>query len=247
MSGYSVFLRAIDAPEPERLVAAFSACASLTPADAPVFARNAFGILVENLPRGEADHLHELLQAEGVETVVVDSAVGRLTEPFHLKRASTGPDGFVTFSVYDQTQTWAWENLMVVAAGRVRMEETRSRKVEGNLPTELCKKGERKYWQAAVDHVLLDLVFGFPLKRFRMDSRAFSDPVAADDPVPGSNIEFLALIKRICRHAANASRNRGVRQLLATDALEFAYPARLHFERETAWHLRHDWGEGHGC
>ncbi|MBI3881911.1 MAG: hypothetical protein HY301_17850 [Verrucomicrobia bacterium] len=68
---YAVVQTTLELPDVEQLKRAFTGLKNLTPADAHILGRDAFGVLVKNLEAEDATRLQGALRAQGIETELV--------------------------------------------------------------------------------------------------------------------------------------------------------------------------------
>ncbi len=242
---YAVLQKELDAPSAEQLRRAFRALPELTDGDGASMSRDAFGILVDGLSLENATILQRALQAEGVETELVDQEdLIPLPPAKRLQRADPAPEGLIVHSHLGPQPPTDWSHVILVAAGRVRLTQFRRTERErivyrrvgraGAFPiylTDVSHKEERNF--KLVVEILLDIAparYQITADRFRYN---YLGPRLQTDWTQN----YASLVRDIVRYAARATINRGAQSLRKDPNAIFQYPTRHAFEEEIVWLL----------
>src|SRR5580693_8641542 len=127
----SVMQKNLEPPTMEQLKQAFCKVPGLTAVDAAIFSRDAFGILARSFEPERAQALRSALAAQGVETEVVeDASLPVLPEARLVHRIDCTPDALVIYDPLGRSFPLKWENVMLIAAGRVNLVEFKDIRTE---------------------------------------------------------------------------------------------------------------------
>ena len=89
---YAVVQKSLELPDIERLKAAFRGIPGLTEVDAYTIGKDAFGVLVKGFTHENASRLVSGLQAQGIETEVVEeSSLPKLPQGPNTTRVASPP------------------------------------------------------------------------------------------------------------------------------------------------------------
>src|SRR5260370_7343949 len=121
----AVMQKDLSVPPVEGLKRAFRSVKCLIQYDAVVLANDAYGILVKHLSCEDAATLQGALQAEGVQTEIVDErSLPTLPTTKFVHRLDCLPESLLIYDPLGRGFPLEWPHVMMVAAGRVRLEET---------------------------------------------------------------------------------------------------------------------------
>ncbi len=124
MSRYSILQTSLKKPGAEAVRRAFTRVSFLTPADASIILRDAFGILFRNLSYEDAIAVYEALAAEGVTVDVVENRhLPELPATKFVKRIELRPDELIIYDPLGRKFGLDWGHVALVCAGLVPMEE----------------------------------------------------------------------------------------------------------------------------
>ena len=117
---YALLQRSLDIPPVDRLRRAFESIRRLTSADAPTLAKDAYGILVKNLPAQDASVLHRALEAEGIGTELIpEKLLPKLPPTKFVRQMEFGADCLVIQDPLGRPVPIEYRHLRVLAAGEV--------------------------------------------------------------------------------------------------------------------------------
>jgi len=242
---YAIAQKDLAPPSPEQMVRAFEALPELTAMDAVRLTRDAFGILVRNLPGDRARTLQRALAAEGVETEIVNQTVlPKLPGVKRLPRAVVS-DGGISFSdMYGRAQRVVWDAVVLVAAGRVNMgrREYQTRfttKVNVGYRGSVTKTvvAEKEYEHGSEWKLLLDIVVETPAARYRIQGEKFNYAYLGTRRQSRRWANFSLLGLDIVNRAKRAGLNMGAASLLDDPRTTYDYPNLGTFEEEMTWLL----------
>jgi hypothetical protein len=244
-------------PAVDRLAAAFRSTAGLVATDAQLLARDAYGILVKSLSLEDADGLRTALAAQGVETeVVAEENLPELAPAQRIRRADCLPESLTVYDPLGRAVPVEWGQLMAIAAGVVRMIESkqgRTRRVLlGSFSTIGSEWTEAEYTNVVTEtkfkeernlRLVLELVLVGGQRRYSINAEQFAFDYLADRRTNDLGANFVNLVRDLAGYAPQALLNRGGLRLLAEPPQAFSYPSRNAFQEEIIWLL---WQAGRG-
>ena len=221
----------------------------MTAVDADILGKHAFGMLVKGFERERAAALQSALEAQGVETEVVEEAnLPQLPELRSLHRLDCTPDALLIYDPLNRSFPLKWENIMLVAAGRVMLDEIDQIRREIQVPqyggygsiggvrmetqVEYSTKFERN------ERWLLEITITGGALRYGVNAdqagpllfRGLAER-ARDD----LQTNFTLLVQDILKAAPQAAINRGAYYLRENSDKVFAYPSKNAFYEEIIW------------
>jgi len=242
---YAIAQKDMTPPSVEQMIRAFQALPELTRTDAVRLTRDAFGILVRNLPGDRARLLQRALVAEGVETDIVNQA--DLPELPGVKRLSHAAvsDGGISFSdMHGRSARVIWNNVLLVAAGRVNTGRRKSRtryttKVRVGYRGSVTKTvvAEKKYERGSEWKLLLDIVVARPRARLRVQGDRFNYAYLGSRRQSQRWANFSLLGLDVVNRSKRAGLNMGAASLLDDPRTTYDYPNIGTFEEEMTWLL----------
>ena len=132
---FAILQRSLVIPDVEKLKRAFRSVKGLTDTDAHTMAKDAFGILVNNLSPADAMTLHGALGAEGIETaVMLQTDLPQLPPTKFVHQMDCLPNALVVHDAIGREFTVAWDQIMLIAAGRVRLTVFEQQRVTPSQP-----------------------------------------------------------------------------------------------------------------
>lgn len=267
MSRHVILQTSLKVPDAEAVRRAFARIPFLTPADASIILRDAFGILFRNLSYEDAMAVHEALAAEGVAVDVVENChLPELPPTKFVKRIELRPEELIIYDPLGRKFGLEWGHVALVSAGLVPMEEEKelTRAVNdlnhstfgGGELADVFLESSGTLWASransgseparvvttrkmvTVEKRLIDLILTRGVARYTLEAdETFLSHVLGRPCGRELPNAFLELIQKFSAHAPHAHLNRGA--LLSRDQGSLmAYPSRNAFQEETQWHLR---------
>src|SRR5260370_35024797 len=118
----AVMQKDLSIPPVEALKRAFRSVKCLTQYDAVILANDAYGILVKHLSGEDAATLQGALQAEDVQTEIVDErSLPTLPTTKFVHRLDCLPESLLIYDPLGRGFPLEWPQVMMVAAGRERV------------------------------------------------------------------------------------------------------------------------------
>jgi len=245
MTTYALLQQEAAAPTADQLKRAFRSLKRMTEVDALKVAREAYGILLRNLPLDEANMLQSSLAGEGVPTEIVDAAqLPRLPEARFVRRAELQSGAFVIFDPLGRPVPVGWPQIAVIAAGACRhfgMSQTRT---ERRVTTFDPIRGIHRRLEVEVRHkveddvpILLDLLLTGAAMRFQIEADQFQFKNLFDRPDLDQAGRVGLLIQRLSEHAPRAWLNRGAISLRDGSAAPVTYASKAALSEESVWLL----------
>ena len=232
---------ALDPPSLEQLQRAFAAVPSLTRFDAHFAARDAFGVLIDNLADDDARRLHRALAAEGVDTRVVDQdQLPKLPPHKTTKRMDCLGDRLVIYDALGRARPIEWPQVVLIAAGSVtlteqkRTETVRFHRYGNDLPVTVT---EIDYKDVQQDRLVLELIVRGDPPRYRAVAHGFLYNYLGPRRRQQAAENFRLLLADLVGLAKGAALNRGAAGLVRQPPQFFHYPTRHAFEEELSWLL----------
>jgi hypothetical protein len=245
----SVMQKSLEPPTMEQLKLAFCKVPGLTAVDATVLGRDAFGILARSFERGRAEALKSALAAQGVETEVVeDASLPVLPEARLVHRIDCTADALLIYDPLGRSFPLKWENIALIAAGRVNLIEFKDIRKE----TKVQGRSYGRFGSAektVVSHDLKEERHDRWLLEFFITGAALRYNMNADVARPmlfqglGERltkdlaVNFKLLVQDMMNGAPNAAVNRGAYYLRDNGTEPFYYPAKKAFYDEIIWLL----------
>jgi len=242
----------LEPPTLEQLKEAFRGIPGLTAVDAAMLSRDAFGILARSFEPERARALQSALAAQGVETEVVDDAgLPPLPELRIVHRLDSTPDALMICDPLGRTFPLPWQNVMLIAAGRVRMTEFKSVDVPHpvmnygrtgpyRMGGEVIVQYDHETHEEHHDRWLLEVVItGAALRYSIVADRPMGllFQYLGDRRTPDLDTNFKMVVKDLTGNAPEAAVNRGAYYLRENAAEPFYYPSKKAFYDEMTWLL----------
>jgi hypothetical protein len=243
-AAYAIVQKELIVPELDRLKRAFSVSPLLTGIDAQTAANDAYGIVLRGQDLDQALALQEALQREHIETELVEESKLPTIPPAHVARQMEfHPTHLTIFDSMKRASEVAWQDLMFIAAGYVRMREVRKHRATLEEPAShapgiaqdmlsgLTSREEQHH------HLLLELF----LKDRNIRYSAVADDFVfdhlgsrvSDDPA----MNFVFLVQDLAEEAPHAGQNRGAFMACQRPPELFPYPSKAAFNEEIIWML----------
>jgi hypothetical protein len=243
----------LEIPPVDGLRRAFESVRLLTAADAPTLARDAFGILVRNLPAEDAAVLHRALAAEGIATdLVPEKLVPRLPPTKYVRQLDFGEDCLVIRDPLGRPVPIEYRHLRILAAGEVEITQFQrpGAPASGSVPRyfttsalrleleELSRNLDTPAREVRVRKHLLELIVGQGAARFSIEADAESHllfQVLGDRRTRDFLQDLSLFVRELCRFAPSLILNRGAYSLRAEPPAPLFYPTRNAFDEELIW------------
>lgn len=250
---YAVVQKNLELPDIERLKAAFRGVPGLTEVDAYTVGKDAFGILVKGFTRENASRLVAALQAQGIETEVLEeSALPKLPQGPNTTRVDCNPDGLVVYDALNRPVRIDWQNVVLIAAGRVPLTEfTRIRTETPSTSFDPGSFGRRSYRGPRMDvqfetkeergeHLLLEIILRGTPGRYGIDAGNSAHLLfryLGERKTPDLLMNFTLLVQDLLHLAPHAAINQGAYYFREGAAEPFTYPSKGAFYEEMVWLL----------
>jgi hypothetical protein len=236
---YALMQQTVDRPSVELMREAFRSVPGLTAPDASMLARDACGILAENLPLETANALQQALKARGIEAEVADQGqLPPLPHPLSLKRAACLEDALVVYDALGRERKVPWKQVYLIAAGSVELTEYKRASQEyvfhgmqrGTIHIiEFSDKQEQN-----LRLVLEIFVEGQP-GRYGIQADRFGYEYLGQRLGRNAAENFVLLVRDLMRLAPHAGTNRGAGAIAQEPPRVFRYPSQRAFEHESLW------------
>lgn len=242
-------------PPVDRLRRAFESVRSLTAADAPGLANDAYGILVKGLPLDEARVLKGALEAEGILTELVpEQLLPRMPATKFVRRVEFGPDALLIHDPLGRRVPVEYGHLLILAAGLVETTEFRAPPEPvvsvvpqfgrvARLRAELEEFGRSRSLQrreVRVQRRLVELILTGGVARFTIEVEANPQllfQALGEERVDDPDRNLAAFMRRMQGAAPKVLLNRGAFELASEPSTHHAYPSRNAFQEELIWML----------
>jgi hypothetical protein len=251
---YAVVQKVLELPDVERLKAAFRGFPGLTPVDAYTIGKDAFGILVKGYTYDNANRMVSALQAQGIETEVVDeSLLPRLPQGPNTTRIDVNPGGLTVYDAYNRAVPVECKNVVLIAAGKVPLSEFKRVRTETPStefdPSHFGRGGygvrprmnvEYETREERQEHLLLEIILQGTPARYSIDVgrsahllfRGLGERKTAD-----LKTNLTLLVQELLRFAPHAAINQGAYYFRENSAQAFVYPSKNAFYEEMIWLL----------
>ena len=250
---YAIVQNSLDPPSVEQLAQAFTALPSLTDTDAATMARDAFGILVGGLELADAGRLLQALHAAGVDAEMVDEkSLPPLPPAKPCRRAEPLDDAFVAYDHLSRATSFEWPQVVLLAAGAVRLSEWRHSTEErvvghavgggglgpgsGYEATPITRTVHKDSEQQ-VRKPILDVFLSDAPGRYRIDPERFNFGYLGERAQHSRARNYVALVRDCVARATGAILNRGAYTIGQDPTATFDYRSKHAFEEESVWLL----------
>ena len=131
---YAVLQTDLNPPGIEQLQRAFRSVSGLTPGDAFILGKDAFGILVKNFAEKQAAAMQGALRAEGIGTEIVDQKfLPELPRTHFVSRFDCSPEHLLIYDPLGRPFALEWRHIVLIAAGAVRLTDLCGSKRRGSF------------------------------------------------------------------------------------------------------------------
>ena len=240
---YAVLQTNLETPTIEQLTRACRSVPGLTPADAPILGKDAFGILVEDFSAAQAGALQGALRAEGVETEIVEQTLLPVLPPTKfVHRLDCTPEHLLIYDPLEKTFALEWRHIMFIAAGAVRLTEfvreqrqPKTRVTSGRYQTGVYFDSDTK--EERHFHSVAEIIITGAALRYSLTADKFNFAGLGERNMQNITANFSMLVRDLVQFGAQAALNRGA-EALSQDATKiFSYPSKNAFYGEIVWSL----------
>lgn len=155
-----------------------------------------------------------------------------------IRAARLTRDGLGPVDAAGNTEKARWQDAVVLAMTRVSVETTQTKSSPGSLLTQhlpyvgvggvagvalgraLSPSSGRETVTKSASHTFLDIVFGHPLRRYRIDARHFDHSLLGEQLQPSSDSNIRVLARWFLHAAGHMRTNFDTQQLMATGQVE---------------------------
>ncbi|EEF60544.1 hypothetical protein [Pedosphaera parvula] len=250
---YAVVQKDLEAPAIERLKAAFRNVPGLTAIDAQTVGNDAFGILVKGFTLENANRLNQALQAQGVETEVVEESMLPTLPPGpNTTFVDCTPEQLVVYDSLNRPVQVDWQSVVLIAAGKVPLIEFNKIRVETPAsPFDPANFGREYEYQPRTNteyetreerqhHLLLEIILEGGISRYGIDAGKSAHLLfryLGERKTRDLQANFTLLIQDLASFAPHAAVNRGTYYFRERAAQPFFYPSKNAFYEEIIWLL----------
>lgn len=239
---YAILQRELAVISAGQLIRAFKVLPALTDLDAQTKAHGAFGILIKGLDVIDASALQDALLAEEVQTEVVEETELPIIPPAKLvKQIDLLPMHLSMYDPMGRAFSVPWQEIGLLAAGAVRLEESRKARSAEDLhhfgaasgvetAAEPRPQGPQLHW-------LLEIVLRGSAGRYSIKADDFIFNHLAERLTADRGVNFRLLVQDLAQYAPHAGLNRGACLLVENLAEVFTYPSKATFFEELTWVL----------
>lgn len=252
---FALLQGSLEIPDVEKLKRAFRTVNDLTESDAPTLAKDAFGILVNDLGPTDAMTLQGALRAEGIETaVVLQTDLPQLPPVKFVHQMDCLPEALTIHDAIGREFPVQWDQVMLIAAGRVRLTVFEQQRV---TPSPSPLQGALDSWwpagarrrsvsppapeyvsrESEVPKLLLEVLLTRAVMRFQIEAGQFRFNYLGDRKRSESAENFALLVQDVMQFAPRAMVNRGAYSLRGSSPAAFEYPSKHAFYEEITWML----------
>jgi hypothetical protein len=241
---YAIMQKELDPPDVDRVKRAFRALPTLRDLDAQTAANDAYGIFLRGLDVEAASYLQDALVREGVAAIVVaESDLPQLPPAKLVRQVELLPDHLMMYDPMRRAFTVPWRDIMLLAAGNVRLPEARGNRPAYEPPpargtgVAFDTIGEVRVKDLARYRLMLELVLGGGVARYSITADEFSFAHLGDRFTRSLTENFSLLVQDLAQHAPHAGLNRGACSACQKADSIFSYPGKAAFFEEVTWML----------
>jgi hypothetical protein len=242
---YAVLQTDLNPPGIEQMARAFRSVPGLTPADAHILGKDAFGILVKDFSEQQAGVMQGALRIEGIETEIVDqSFLPSLPTTKFVRRLDCSPEHLLLYDPVGRSFALDWRHIIFIAAGAVRLidfvrdQETRQRVryTAGGMPYQDTEY-ETFSREEQNSHLIGEIIITGATLRYSFDADNFNFVYLGERNTKDRAANFVSLVRDLTQFGANAQLNRGAAAMRGDAAQIFSYPSKNAFYEEIIWTL----------
>jgi hypothetical protein len=252
---YALMQHTLEIPPVEKLRRAFESVPSLTAADAPGVANDAYGILVKNMSLQDATRLQQALGEQGIATELApENLLPGLPATRFVRQAEFSRDALLIHDPMGRRIAIEWAHVRIIAVGqfgitRFERREMRPSSVNPitlavrpfapNLPN-LEPIPEGRMASVRVMQTWVELILGQGAARctFEIEGRRpLVFDTLGDRRTSDFNQDLALFVRELSGYAPQALMNRGAFFLREDPPVLFSYPTRNAFHEELIWML----------
>ena len=246
--GFAVLQKSLEPPSLDQLKNAFRGVPGLTAVDAHILGRDAFGVLVKGFALDRATALQSALASQGVVTEVVDDGQLPALPPVrHVNRLDCTPAALMISDPLGRSFPLEWRNILLVAAGKVKVDEFEQIRTETRVPTYHMEGGvsyetriDYRTKEGRHERLLLEIVVSRAALRYSINADQSAHLLfqyLGGRRTRDLGANFAMLVQDLAKGAPEAALNRGAHYLCENAADVFAYPSKNAFYEEITWLL----------
>jgi len=217
------------------LAKAFQSVDRLTDGDATIIAREAFGIVVEDLNQSDAQQIAGSLNSQGIGVEIVEGdELFSMPPPKKLKRCDCLPDQLNLYDALGRPKSIGWEHVVLMAAGPVSTVEFANesqfvRDIDGALAVETQTR--------EIDNVrfYIELLLDVEPSRYQIDATTFLFQYLGQRVTQNRLHNYFLLVQDLVSYATSALINYGATSMISQKETTMHYGSRRMFEREIIW------------
>lgn len=241
---YAILQKELHVPEPESLQRAFATLPDLTRHDAINVWRDAHGVLLRGMDAGQAEAVLRALEREEVAVEIVpEKALPVIPSAKVIRAIHRRNGGLVLEDPLHRSYELAPETLMLLAAGRVRVQEFRRDRDSWEMPTfhgpgvamdTLSGVRAREHTR---ETLLLELLPAGGAWRYSILADEFDFALLGEGRTADPATNMALLVRELARLAPQSGLNRGAWHLARAADDWVRYPSRQSFFEEITWML----------
>jgi hypothetical protein len=241
---YAVLQKELVAPDLEALKRACRVLPSLRDIDAQNMFQDAYGILIKGLDVVDASALQDALQAEGIDTVVVEESELPIIPPAKvIHQIEFLPAHLNMYDPMGRVFALPWQDIMLIAAGNVRILEFRKAKTSyeetsfNGAGSSQERSAEKRQRGEPNLHLMLEIFLVGGIARYSISGETFDFAYLEERYSNSLQKNFCTLVQDIVEFAPHAGQNRGTYMAAQNVEELFTYPSKPTFYEELAWML----------
>jgi hypothetical protein len=241
---YAVLQSDLNPPSLAQLQRAFHYVPGLTPTDAHILGRDAFGILVKDLSEEQAGALKRAMQAEGIATEIVEQTLLPELPPRKLvHRVDCLPEHLLIYDPLGRAFPLDWRHVMFIAAGAVQLTEFVQRREERINDGHLSRYQSDEMEYDTVSRVeqrpnlIGEIIITDAVLRYSITASKFNFTYLGARNMENLGANFSLLMRDVIQFASNARLNRGAAALRDDATQILGYPSKNAFYEEIVWML----------
>jgi hypothetical protein len=241
---YALMQKELITPQVHQLTQAFRVLPALTELDAHTVVKDSYGILLRGLELEDASALQDALFKQGIETEAVEEADLPVTPPAKLvKQVEFLPAHLCMYDPMGRTFTLAWQDVLMIAAGNVLLQEFRKAKTALEEPQfhgsgiSYDTVSNARVKEEASYHLMLEIVLAGGISRYSILGDDFVFNHLGPRLTESVAKNFALLIQELAQYAPHAGLNRGAFSICEKAEKLFAYPSKAAFFEEMTWML----------
>jgi hypothetical protein len=242
--GYVIIQRELVVPELDQLKRAFTVLPILTDLDAQTVVNDAYGILLRGLSLEQASALQDALLKEKIETVVIEEAKLPAIPPARvIRQVELFPSHLTLYDPMRRASEVPWREILMMAAGQVRMREIRRIKSTLEEPqfrgvgVSYDTTSDVKSRDELREQLILEIFLASGNGRFTISGNEFAFDHLGQRLSNDLGINFVLLVQDLVQNAPHAGLNRGAFLACQEPPELFSYPSKQAFTEEIVWML----------